>query len=151
MQLVGFLPDWLFGPEAKTQFSWNRWDTQGGRKVGVFNLRLLPADSKLPLSDDRGLWWVGLHGLMYADPVTGHILRLELQLDISPSDHPGIQSSSLDLDYGPVLIGDQEFFLPIRAVARLRTPAGLAQNETEVVRYQKYAADSSVRFGGPDR
>jgi hypothetical protein len=34
----------------------------------------------------------------------------------------------------------------VKATARLRTPAAIAQNETQVVRYQKYASNASVIF-----
>lgn len=33
---VGFLPAWLFGPQAQTQFEWMREATLDGRRVQVF-------------------------------------------------------------------------------------------------------------------
>ena len=46
-------------------------------------------------------------------------------------------------------IAERQFLLPVKAVARLRTSSMAAENETDVVRYQKYSADSSVKFGEP--
>jgi hypothetical protein len=82
---------------------------------------------------------------MYADPATQTVARLELVLDL-PADFPA-RECSVDVDYGEVTIADRQFLLPVKATARLRTPERLAKNETQVVRYQKYAADTSVTFG----
>lgn len=151
LPLVGFLPEWLLGPEAETQFQWARWDSQGGRRVAVFRLDERPSASRLQLKNNVGSATVGLHGFLYADPAASTVLRLELQLEIPRDGLMDVFESSFDLDYGSVLIAGQEFFLPVRTVAQIRTVAGTLANETEVVRYQKYAADSSVTFGDSDR
>lgn len=161
LPIVGFLPDWLLGPDAKTKFDWARWDTQAGQRVAVFHLDVRPWDSELTLRNNLGSTTVGLHGSMfvrtgfvqtgYADPAAGKVLRLELQLEVPRDGRMDVVESSFDLDYGPVSIAGQEFFLPVRTVAQIRTLQGiLSKNETEVVRYQKYAADSSVEFGDSD-
>jgi hypothetical protein len=139
------LPDSIFGEQARTQFAWNRWDQIDGRRMEVFSLRVQARYSQLAFSNNYGSRVVGFHGLMYADPATQTVMRLELQLDL-PSDFPA-RECSLDVDYGPVTIGEHEFLLPVKATARLRAPAAAAKNETQVVRYQKYAADTSVTFG----
>jgi hypothetical protein len=158
LPVVGFLPDWLLGPDAKTRFQWVRWDSQAGERVGVFRpvavfrLDERPSDSRLQLRNNFGAATVGLHGFLYADPAASTVLRLELQLEIPRDGLMDAFESSFDLDYGSVFIAGQEFFLPVRTVAQMRTVAGtLARNETQVVRYQKYAADSSVTFGDSDR
>ncbi len=141
------LPDSVFGEDARTQFAWNRWDKIDGRRMEVFSLRVLARYSQLAFTNPYGSRVVGFHGLMYADPATQTVIRLELQLDL-PRDFPA-RESSLNVDYGPVTIAEHEFLLPVKATARLRTSTRLAKNETQVVRYQKYAADTSVRFGEP--
>jgi hypothetical protein len=152
LPIVGFLPDWLLGQGAKTHFEWVRWDTQGGARVAVFQLDARPSDSKLTLQNNVGLAAVGLHGSMYVDPAAARVVRLELQLEIPRDGMMDVVESSFDLDYGPVSIAGQEFFLPVRTVAQMRTVYGtLSKNETEVVRYQKYGADASVTFGDSDR
>jgi hypothetical protein len=139
------LPDSIFGEQVRTQFAWNRWDTIDGRRMEVFSLRVLARYSQLAFSNNYGSRVVGFHGLMYADPATQTVMRLELMLDL-PSDFP-TRDCSLDVDYGTVTIAEHQFLLPVKATARLRSPAGMAKNETQVVRYQKYAADASVTFG----
>ncbi len=151
LPLIGFLPEWLLGPSAKTAFQWLRWDVTGGRRVAVFHLQLNPEDSKLPFSSGRGTIMAGLDGAMYVDPMTSTVIRLELQLQIPPNAVLDVVACSFDLDYGPVMIAGQEFFLPIRTVVVMRNDLDvLLKNETEVVRYQKYAADTSVQFGDPE-
>jgi hypothetical protein len=139
------LPDSIFGEDARTQFAWNRWDKLDGRRMEVFSLRVLARYSQLAFTNNYGSRVVGFHGLMYADPATQTVLRLELTLDLPP-DFPA-RECSLDVDYGEVIIAEHQFLLPLKATARLRTPERLAKNETQVVRYQKYAADTSVTFG----
>lgn len=152
LPVVGFLPEWLLGPSAKTQFTWDRWETLNGRRAAVFALHLKAADSQLPFSNIYGSAMVGLDGAMFVDPQSNMVLRLELKLEI-PRDSPlDVAESSFDLDYGPVSISGERFFLPVRTVVEMRTDSGArARNETEVVRYQKYSADSSVTFGDSGR
>jgi hypothetical protein len=142
------LPDSIFGEDARTQFAWSRWDQIDGRRMEVFSLRVLARYSQLAFTNNYGSRVVGFHGEMYADPATQTVIRLELQIDLPP-DFPA-RECSLDVDYGKVTIAEREFLLPVKAEARLRTPAGIARNETQVVRYQKYAADASLTFGPAD-
>jgi hypothetical protein len=139
------LPDSIFGKQTRTQFAWSRWDNIDGRRMEVFSLRVLARYSQLAFTNSYGSRVVGFHGLMYADPATQTMVRLELQLDL-PSDFTA-RECSLDVDYGDVTIAEHHFLLPVKATARLRTPSAMAKNETQVVRYQKYAADASVTFG----
>lgn len=153
LPVVGFLPDWLLGPGAKTKFKWSRWDAVGDKRAAVFTLQLPPKDSRLPLSNNRGSAMVGLDGAMYVEPVSLMVLRLELQIEI-PRDNPAMDvlNSSFDLDYGPVSIAGQEFFLPIRTQVQIKSYLGvISKNETEVVRYQKYSAGTSLTFGESNR
>lgn len=152
LPLIGFLPDWLLGSSAKTRFEWVRWDTQEGRRVAVFHLQWSPADSHLPLSNAQGVVTVGLHGSMYVDPTSAAVMRLELELEVPANSLLDVAACAFDMDYGPVTIAGQEFFLPIRTVVTMRNEAGvLVKNETAVVRYQKYGADTSVQFGDSAR
>jgi hypothetical protein len=139
------LPGSLFGAQAGTALDWNRWDALDGRRVAVFSLRVPESTSQLAFSNDEGRLIVGFHGLLYADPTTAQVMRLEIQLDLPP-DFP-VQESTLNVDYGEVSIANHTFFLPVRAVAGARIEGHLARNETTVVRYQKYTADATVTFG----
>jgi hypothetical protein len=139
------LPDSIFGEAARTKFAWSKWDQIGGRRMEVFSLRVPASSSQLAFTNPYGSHVVGFHGLMYADPATQTVVRIEIQLDL-PADFPA-RDCSLDVDYGTVTIAEHEFLLPVKAAAQLRTPSGVAKNETQVVLYQKYAAAAAVTFG----
>src|SRR5580658_10209468 len=84
LPIVGFLPDWLLGPEAKTEFKWIGWDAQAEPGVAVFHLDVRPWDSKLTLRNNLGVATVGLHGLIYiktgyVKTAAARVVRLELQ------------------------------------------------------------------------
>jgi hypothetical protein len=138
------LPGSLFGDQVATAFDWSRWDTLDGRRMAVFSLRVPETTSQLAFSGQEGRLIVGFHGLLYADAATAQVMRLEIQSDLPPA-FP-VQENTVNVDYGEVSIANQAFFLPVRAVVRARIAGHLVRNETEVVRYQKYAADATIIF-----
>ena len=143
------LPGSVFGESAQTRFNWSRWDALDGRRTEVFSFRVPVSASQLALTSGGAAAVVGYHGFMFADASTDALVRLEIQLELPRRSDA--KECSINVDYGGVAIADRQFLLPVSAVAEMRTPAGLARNETEVVRYQKYSADSSVTFGEPAR
>ena len=126
-------------------YEWSRWDTLAGRKVAVFSLRVPESSSQLAFSNEDGPRVAGFHGLLYADAATAQVMRVEIQAE--PPPDVAVRESTVEVDYGEVMIADQAFFLPVHAVVRARIAGHLFRNETEVLRYQKYAASSTVTFG----
>jgi len=143
------LPGSIFGGEAQSKFAWKSWATVNGRRTAVFRFEVARSESHLAMTNEFGSSVAGFGGLMYADAATDRLVRLEVKLDL-PGDQ-AVRDCSIDVDYGLVTIGNGDYDLPVKAVARLRTLRFFAQNETEVVRYQKYSADSTVQFGPPER
>lgn len=141
---VGFLPEWLFGPDSKTHFEWVRGSVLDGRPVQVFSVHLPPEDSKLTISTPRHSFIAGVDGLIYIDAVTAVVRRFEIVMDL-PADSP-IQEGKMDIDYARVDISGRQFFLPVRCAVRARFGTSLVKNDTEVVRYQKYAAETIIHF-----
>lgn len=160
---VGFLPAWLFGPEAKTELDWNRSEMRDGRLVEVFKVHLAPSNSKFTIASERRAVMAGsterrsiiagIDGWLYVDAVTATVRRFEMQMILPPDSV--IQEGSIDIDYDRVAISEREFFLPVKFVVRARFGDTLGRNETQVVRYQKYAAHATIHFdedsgeGGP--
>ncbi|HEY4362862.1 MAG TPA: hypothetical protein VGN17_17970 [Bryobacteraceae bacterium] len=138
------LPGTLFGPKAETAWEFVRWETRDGRQLAVYSLEVPQYASQLAFTgkDDRLV--VGFHGLLFADAENAQVMRLEIQAEL-PADHP-IEMASAQLDYAPVLIADQKFYLPARAVVEARILGRLSRNETEILRYQKYAAETKLKF-----
>jgi hypothetical protein len=141
---VGFLPAWLFGPQAKTQFEWIRGSTLDGRQVQVFSVHLPASDSKLTISTARHSFIAGVDGFIFVDAVTAVVRRFEIRMDLPPASP--IQEGEMDIDYARVDISGRQFFLPVKFEVRARFGTSRVKNETEVVRYQKYAAETTIHF-----
>jgi hypothetical protein len=140
------VPGWIFGPQAQTRFDWSRWETRDGRSVAVFAFRVPPSIATHPLVNQSETFLVGYHGLIYADPASGDMARLEAQMD-APKDFP-FQEDAFEIDYGQVDIAGQPFLLPVKSVGWVREGKTLTRNEIEFGEYRKYRADATVTFGG---
>jgi len=141
---VGFLPAWLFGAQAMTQFAWNREAMLNGRRMQVFTVHLPADDSKLIISTQRHSFIAGVDGVIFIDAITAVVRRFEIRMDLPPASV--IQEGTLDIDYDRVAISDREFLLPVRFEVRARFGTSLVKNETQVVRYQKYASETTIHF-----
>jgi hypothetical protein len=141
---LGFLPRWIFAPQAKTQFQWRNWSTIGGRKMHVFSVRLPTADSQLTVLTERQSVVAGVDGFVYVDAATSLVQRLEIKMDL-PADSV-IQDGFVSIDYGRVTISERQYLLPLKAMVTARVGGSLRRNEIEVVRYQRYAAETTVHF-----
>jgi hypothetical protein len=139
------VPGWIFGPRAGTRFDWNRWDTRDGRRVAVFAFQVPPSIATHPLVNQSQTFLVGYHGLIYADPDSGDMSRLEAAMD-PPRDFP-FQEDAFEIDYGQVDIAGQPFLLPVKSVGWVRDGKLLTRNEIEFGEYRKYGANATVTFG----
>jgi len=144
---VGFLPAWLFGPQAQTQFEWIREATLDGRRVQVFSVHLPADDSKLTISTPRQSFVAGVDGAIFVDANSAVVRRFEIRMDLPAGS--AVQEGQMDIDYGRVDISGRAFFVPVRFEVRARFGPSLVKNETEVVRYQKYAAETTIHFDEP--
>ena len=154
---VGFLPRWLFGPQAKTEFQWTHSAVLNGRQVHVFTVHLAPSESKFTVASERRAVMAGsterrsiiagIDGLLYVDAVTAAVRRFEIHMILPPDSI--IQEGTVDIDYDGVDISGREFFLPVKFDVTARFGDALGKNETQIVRYQKYAAQSTIHFDEP--
>ncbi len=143
------VPNWIFGPQAKTRFTWNRWEILNGRRMAVFIFEVPPSVSTRPLVNEETAFIVGYHGLVFADPESGEMARLEATMD-APKDFP-FQEDAFEIDYGTVHVSNEEFLLPVRATGHVRNGKLLTKNEIEFTEYRKYEADVTVTFGDPSQ
>lgn len=144
---VGFLPAWLFGPQAKTQFEWLREEMLDGRRMEVFSVHLAAADSQFTISAQRDMFVAGIDGEIYVDAISAVVRKFEIHMDLPANSV--LQEGKLDIDYGQVSISSRSFLLPVRFEVQARYGASLVKNETQVVRYQKYGAVSTIHFDEP--
>ena len=138
------VPGWIFGPQAKTRFDWSRWDTREGRRAAVFAFQVPASILTHPLANQPQSFLVGYHGLIYADPSTGDMARLEAHMD-DPKDFP-FQEDAFEIDYGQVDIAGQQFLLPVSSVGWVREGKLLTRNEIAFAEYRKYEANATVTF-----
>jgi hypothetical protein len=143
------VPGWIFGPRVNTSFDWSRWETRAGRRVAVFAFQVPPSVLTHPLANESKSFLVGYHGLIYADPASGDMARLEAAMD-APKDFP-FQEDAFEIDYGQVEIAGQQFLLPVNSVGWVREGKQLTRNDIEIGQYRKYGANAPVIFGGPGK
>lgn len=139
------VPNWIFGPSSQTRFQWIRWDTANGRRVAVFEFETPRSVSTRPLVNDAQSFLVSYRGLIWADPDTGEMSRLEAQMDV-PKGFP-FQQDDFEIDYGHVQISGEEFLLPVKAKGQVRDGKLLAKNEIQFSDYRKYESAVNIRFG----
>jgi hypothetical protein len=60
------------------------------------------------------------HGAITIDPATGHVARIVVICDLAPGQV--ITRADTELEYGPVEIASQTYFLPLRGVSASATP-----------------------------
>jgi len=129
-------------------FAWLRWATLRGRRTYVYAFRVPQSRSQFTIYDaeTRRTVTAGYHGLIYADPASGDMARLEAHMD-APKDFP-FQEDAFEIDYGQVDIAGQSFLLPVKSLGWVRDGKLLTRNEIEFGEYRKYGADATVIFGG---
>ncbi|HEX5431773.1 MAG TPA: hypothetical protein VFW83_07395, partial [Bryobacteraceae bacterium] len=141
----------IFAPTSHTEFHWDHWGTLRGRRMYVFNYRVLRENSKYSIEDEASGRTVvpGYHGLVYADRDTGMVMRIVLQCENIPAGFP-VQDVSETLDYDYANISGQKFVLPLHADLHSRGGRYQAWNELEFRLYRKFSTASSVTFDTPD-
>jgi hypothetical protein len=87
---------------------------------------------------------LAFHGVVYADPMDGMVMRLEVAGDVPPGSL--FDETGWDVDYRPVKLSGRELILPVKAGTRFRRANSLWRNEMQFTGYRKYEADSTVTF-----
>jgi hypothetical protein len=118
------------------------WETREGWRLAVFAYHAKPFVKNYP--DGVHGYLVGFHGLVFADPADGMVLRLEVETD-GPLGYP-YEESGWEVDYGAVTIAERQLVLPVKAVMHSRRGRFLSRNEIQFTKYRKYEADSSITF-----
>jgi len=140
----------LFAPETQARFRWERWATLRGRRTHVFSYQVDQPRSKWHISYQKMLEIVpGYRGLVYVDRDTLAVARITLEAVGIPPDFP-IQEASTVLDYDFVDIAGRQYWLPLRAVVRMREGKLLLRNEVEFRMYRKFAAETTITFETPE-
>lgn len=146
----------VLGPASGAIIRWDRWQTLHGRRAAVFSYVLGLREThfqimyccieKAPGIEVRQTINSAIQGLLYTDVETGAILRMTIQAMNLPGVFLVKESRTL-IDYGPVVIADRAYILPLRASIYIRS--GLDQrtlNNIEFTNYKKFDAQSVLLF-----
>ncbi len=140
----------LFDPATQPRFRWERWATLRGRRTYVFSYQVDQPRSRWRISYQKMLEITPAYrGLVYVDRDTLAVVRITLEAVGIPPDFP-IQQASTVLDYDFVEIAGRQYWLPLRAVVRMREGKLLLRNEVEFRMYRKFAAEATITFETPE-
>jgi hypothetical protein len=136
----------IFLPESEARFEWDHWAKLRGRKMYAFSY-----DIDQPHSQFSILWEKtdkivpAYRGLVYIDVDTNLIMHVTLEPYDIPRSFP-VRASKEVLDYDFQKIGDSQFLVPLKVVLTSRTTKYLSKNEIEFRLYQKFGADTVIKF-----
>ncbi len=104
--------------------TWSRWEKGSAGPAAVFNYVSSPNMRDYEVGfcclavDEVNIPFrrrVTFRGEIAIDPPTGHILRLTVKADLEP--RLPLKNSSIMVEYGPVVMGGQTYFCPLRSVS----------------------------------
>jgi hypothetical protein len=145
----------VFEPSSAADFEWKGWSNIRKQRVAVFSYRVAHARSHYVLGYRTNTGGVvtataGHHGEVAIHSDTRNVLRLTAIADDTPKDSE-IAQSSVEVDYDFKDIAGRNYWLPLRAVARMRRGYRQFTNTVEFVGYRKFDTDSKIDFRGPSR
>lgn len=130
----------LFAPASQTAFRLVDTDTLQQRRTLVYEYEVKTENSQQRISAPsltERVIVTGFRGRVWIDRETYRVLRLESEAIDIPTDYP-VTAASRVIDYAPVMIGEREFHLPVRADVRLAVRVGR----------EKYYSRNDIRFRG---
>ena len=136
----------IFAPESEARFEWHHWATLRGRKMYAFSYDIDQPHSQFSILWEKTDKYVPAYrGLVYIDVDTSMIMHVTREPYEIPETFP-VRASSQVLDYDFQKIGDGEFLVPLKVVMTSRTIKYLSKNEIEFRLYQKFGADTVIKF-----
>jgi len=121
----------VMGDILQSKAGWERWERSSSDRLAVFRFFVPQDKSHYTLEyccqqDAKGTATVfkampAYHGEITIEPDTGHIRRIVLVSDLAARQV--IDKASVELEYGPVEIAGQKYFLPLRGVSASVVPA----------------------------
>jgi hypothetical protein len=139
----------IFDPQSATDFRWSRWGNLDGKLYHVFEYRIDKEHSKLTIEHAKQERVTpAYHGLIYVPAKASVIWRVTVEPEM-PADFP-IQDIHEVMKYDYADISGQRYLLPIASEVTMRSGRIANRNEIDFRRYQKYSADTSIKFDDTD-
>jgi hypothetical protein len=111
----------VVGDAIRGQIRWGRWEQGAAGPIAVLLYSVPQEISHYALSVGAAVGKSGqpqaptYHGEIAVDPATGNILRLTIETELKPPHE--VFDSSIELEYGPVSLGNATYICPIKGVA----------------------------------
>jgi hypothetical protein len=135
----------IFDPQTDTGFRWLRWGNLDGKLYHVYEYRIDQAHSQLHIEHDKQERVTpAYHGLIYVPAKASVISRVTVEPEM-PAGFP-IQDILEVMKYDYSEINGQRYLLPIASEVTMRSGRIASRNEIDFKRYQKYSADTSIKF-----
>jgi hypothetical protein len=139
----------VFEPETDAIIVWDHWGRWDGKLAYVFRYTVLQPRSRYSVDYEKKEHVVpGYHGLVYVEKGPNVILRLTIDPDM-PEGFP-VQEIHQEIRYGYFPINGQQYLLPLTSQVQSRAGSQGSRNEIEFRKYQKYSADTSIKFDETD-
>jgi hypothetical protein len=139
----------VFAPKEKADFRWDHEEPYGSRRGCVFQYSVSSANTTYVIQADADHVPLWHSGFVTVDCETGDILRMQMRTEPGFVKRMAMQLEiglNLDVRYGPVAIGGQEFLLPQESVEV--SPFGKTTTRVEIrfSDYRRFDSSSSIRF-----
>lgn len=135
----------LFAPESEAEFTSDGEDVIRDAKAAVYRYRIDPEHSRWNITIGGSKHVPGHHGRVWIDLETARALRVEMEADGFPWNHP-LTKAETAIDFATVRIREREYLLPIEslALACFSGSARCDKNRIEFTDYRKFETESSV-------
>lgn len=110
----------VFSDLPQGKLAWSHWEKRKSGLVAVFHFAVAREVSHYQVEfccivSRVFKQFAAYHGEIAVDPADGTILRLNLITDLSKADP--IKKANLMVEYGPVVLGKQTFFCPVKSIS----------------------------------
>ena len=153
----------VLGDSFKGTVTWSHWEQTAAGLAAVFHYEVPSGASHYVVDfccenndfpNFPGSFYHGTpayHGSLYIDPITGAILRVTLEAELSPSGP--LMSSEVSVEYGSVDIGGKSYICPIHSVEISSSLSYLAKyaRDTTILRLNEVVFTNYHRFGSSAR
>lgn len=145
----------VFEPQTDAIFIWDHWATLDGKLAWVYRYVVLQPHSRYSVDYDKKDHVVpGYHGLIFLQKNTSaglapHVItRMTIEPDM-PEGFP-VQEIHQQIDYKFTSINGRPYLLPLDSQVQSRAGSQGSRNEIKFLRYQKYSADTTIKFDESD-
>jgi hypothetical protein len=138
----------VFDPSTETHFEWSRWTAINRKRYYVFRYSVDQEHSRETLEADGQKVTPAFHGEVFVPFDEDVIGRITVEPE-PPATFP-MQDVKETLKYDYIDISGQKFLLPLTSEVVMREGRIGSRNEIEFRRYQKYSADTTIKFDDTD-